>query len=311
MTLNDFKAVTIGAVIGDALGVPVEFQSRLELKFKPVTDMRGFGTYNMPIGTWSDDSSMSIATLDSLKSGVINFKEIMDNFMKWYEKGEYTPSGKMFDVGVTTSVALDRYAINREKVFCGSLDVRANGNGSLMRIYPFVLVSKLKKLSLEESINLIIDGSRLTHAHDISVLGCAIYYFVLSSLLDEKSKDAIIKGLKKAESYLQKYDLIENYKRLFDPTFKDLKEDDIKSSGFVVDTLEASIWCVLNSSNYKECVLKAVNLGLDTDTVGTVAGSIAGLLYGYDDINKEWRDKIIKIDYIESLCEEVYKNNQV
>ena len=74
----------------------------------------------------------------------------------------------------------------------------------------------------------------------------------------------------------------------------------------MVDSIEAAVWCLLNTSSYSECVLKAVNLGEDTDTVGAIAGSLAGAVYGYDNIPREWLDDLIKRDYLENLCENLY-----
>ena len=306
ISLKDFKAVVIGAAIGDALGVPVEFSSREELKNKPLTDMMGYGTYNMPPGTWSDDTSMCLATLDAFTIGDVCFEKIMDNFIKWYKLNKFTPTNYTFDIGGTTSLALEKY-IKDKYVFSGLSDEHSNGNGSLMRIYPFVLFANIKGYSFLDTTNLIIKGSKLTHAHEASIVGCLIYYFILEHLINEKSKDAIKLGLKKAKSYLKDYKELSRYYRLFSSDFINLKEEDIKSSGYIVDTLEASIWCVLNSNSYEECVLKAVNLGLDTDTTGTIAGSLAGILYGYDTINKNWKEKLIKREYIEKLCDDVYK----
>lgn len=306
ISLKDFKAVVIGAAIGDALGVPVEFCSREKLKNKPVTDMTGFGTYNMPLGSWSDDTSMCLATLDAFTTGEVYFEKIMDNFIKWYKLNKFTPANYTFDVGGTTLVALEKY-IKEKNVFSGLNDEHSNGNGSLMRIYPFVLFANIKGYSFFDAIDLIIKGSKLTHAHEASIVGCLIYYFILDHLINEKSKDAIKLGLKKAKSYLKQYKELYRYNRLFSSDFINLKEEEIKSSGYIVDTLEASIWCVLNSNNYEECVLKAVNLGLDTDTTGSIAGSLAGILYGYDTINNKWKEKLIKRDYIEKLCDDVYK----
>lgn len=305
LSLKDFKAVVIGAAIGDALGVPVEFSSREELKNKPVTDMTGFGTYNVPLGAWSDDTSMCLATLDAFTTGEVCFRKIMDNFVKWYKLNEFTPTNYTFDIGGTTSLALERY-MKDKNMFSGLDDEHSNGNGSLMRIYPFVLFANIKGYSFVETIDFIIKGSKLTHAHEASIVGCLIYYLVLDHLINEKSKDAIKLGLKKAESYLKEYKELSRYNRLFSSNFSNLKEEEIKSSGYIVDTLEASIWCVLNSNSYVECVLKAVNLGDDTDTIGFIAGSLAGILYGYDNINNNWKEKLIKRDYIENLCEKIY-----
>ena len=138
--LEKIKSVMIGHAVGDALGVPVEFVSREEIAENPVTCMEGFGTYPYPAGTWSDDTSMSIASLDCLTDEEINWDKIMQSFCKWLINGEYTPSGESFDIGNTCLNAIINYLKNDKKATeCGLYDERSNGNGSLMRIHPFAL----------------------------------------------------------------------------------------------------------------------------------------------------------------------------
>ena len=298
------KAVMLGHAVGDALGVPVEFCERDGLAANPVTDMVGYGTYPYPEGCWSDDTSMSLAALDSLASGKLDFDDIMVKFGEWYYDDEYTPTGEMFDVGNTCSYAIDNYfAYHKPVEECGLTGERSNGNGSLMRIHPFVLYAYAKQMSIDEWLGVIVKASALTHAHDRSKIGCLIYAFVLMSLLKDKGKDGIEDGLKKVKRYLNACAEFTPYERIFKNDFATLPRDEIKSSGYVVDTLEAAIWCLLTSENYRDCVLEAVNLGDDTDTVAAVAGGLAGALYGYDAIPKEWLDTLKRRDYIEEMCE--------
>lgn len=308
--LKKIKSVMLGHAVGDALGVPVEFCTREELDAKPVTDMVGFGSYPVPEGCWSDDTSMALAALDSLKSGNVNWTEIMDNFVAWLDNDAYTPTGKVFDVGKTCLLAMRNYCRKDAPPpdACGLKDEYSNGNGSLMRIHPFVLFATLTLLNGTNDghwlwMGCIKQGSELTHAHDRSVMGCYIYGYCLSFLLKEPTKESLKAGMKFAEGDLDYYPEFEHYKRIFDPDFEKLPREKIKSTGYVVDTLEAALWCVLTTNDYKSCVLKAVNLGEDTDTVAAVAGGLAGALYGYDTIPTEWMDKLKKREYIENMCE--------
>ena len=304
LSVDKIKAVMIGHAVGDALGVPVEFCERDELAAKPVTDMVGYGTYPYPEGCWSDDTSMSLAALDSLASGKLDFDDIMVKFGEWYYDDEYTPTGEMFDVGNTCSYAIDNYFAHHKPVEeCGLTGERSNGNGSLMRIHPFVLYAYAKQMSIDEWLGVIVKASALTHAHDRSKIGCLIYTFVLMSLLKDKGKGGIEDGLKKAKRYLNACAEFTPYERIFKNDFVTLPRDEIKSSGYVVDTLEAALWCLLTTANYHDCVLEAVNLGDDTDTVASIAGGLAGALYGYDAIPKEWLDTLKHRDYIEEMCE--------
>lgn len=316
--LDKIKAVMIGHAVGDALGVPVEFASREEVDANPVEDMEGFGTYPYPAGTWSDDTSMSVAALDSLVKGVIDWDEIMSNFGKWLQDGDYTPSGEAFDAGRTCVRAIINYfAHNMSALESGEAAEYSNGNGSLMRIHPFALFLYTKgNLDLQT----IHNASALTHAHERSQIACGIYSFVLWELLKSPSKSSIRRGLNKARIFYRDYAENSHYDNLYrrigliglqfedDPdTFHRFAREDIKSSGYVVDTIEAAVWCLMNTRTYKECVLTAVNLGDDTDTIAAIAGGLAGALYGYEAIPQEWRDTLIKRDYIEEMCERAYE----
>ena len=305
--LDVIKSVVIGHAVADAVGVPVEFKSRERLDSAPVTDMREFGTHNMPKGTWSDDTSMLLATLDSLACGSVDYEDIMEKFAAWCTKDAYTVD-YMFDIGRTCLVAITRSFSSHKTpaLECGLDDEASNGNGSLMRIAPFILYSHIYNLPVDERIKLVENGSALTHAHERSKVGCLIFSFVLDELINEQSKASIERGLKLAKQHLQKYPELASYERIFDSEFSSIPRNDIKSSGYVVDTLEAALWCVLTTNDYKSCVLKAVNLGDDTDTVAAVAGSLAGLLYGYDNIPKEWRRDLKKREYIEDMCMGAY-----
>ena len=301
---NKLKAVMIGHAAGDALGVPVEFCTREELAKHPVTSMRGFGSYPVPAGAWSDDTSMSLAALDVLASKGADYEAIMRNFVLWYEVGDFTPTGEMFDIGRTCCTAIRRYLSGEKTALeCGSDDENSNGNGSLMRIHPFVLYAFAVNLPFENWMDMIRKGSALTHAHERSLIGCLIYAFVLLHLLKEPSLYSVQNALLRAECHLRDSTELHHYDRIFRHDFPALPCDEIKSSGYVVDTLEAALWCLLTTKGYRDCVLKAVNLGEDTDSIAAVAGGLAGALYGYDSIPKEWLDTLIRHDYIEKLCE--------
>lgn len=303
--MNFTKNGLFGFVIGDALGVPVEFMSRENLDRNKVTDMIGFGSHSQPEGTWSDDTSMTIATMDSIsKNNCIDYDDIMKNFASWYQKAEYTATDKLFDIGISTRNAINKYVYGIPATSCGGIEIYTNGNGSLMRMLPFALYLFKSNLSREEEVRIIKNASSLTHAHEISVLGCLIYVDYLKLLMQGYDKEKAYDELKniKYDDYFE-FMTIAKYSRILNDDLKNFHRDDIKSTGYVIDTLEASIWCTLKSNNYEEAILKAVNLGDDTDTVGAITGSINGILYGYESIPKKWIDILKKKDYIESLCE--------
>jgi ADP-ribosyl-[dinitrogen reductase] hydrolase len=306
---NNILNAVMGSCVADAIGVPVEFINRETLRQNPVTDMRCYGTHNQPAGTWSDDTSMTLCLIDSLSKG-LDYKDIMTNFIKWVNGGEYTAHGDVFDIGNATRKALMKFERGAPPLNCGGLDDNDNGNGSLMRILPilFYIESIYGKefTENEEAMNIIHKVSSLTHAHKRSLIACGIYISVANKLTGDMSlSTAVEDGIYKAIEYYNKHDEyadeLNYYKRLSNKMFSEISVKDIKSSGYVVDTLEAAIWCLLKTKNYKECVLLAVNLGEDTDTVASVAGGLAGIYYGYESIPEDWLSVIAKRDYIESL----------
>ena len=255
----------LGLAIGDALGVPYEFKKRGSFL---CTEMVGYGTHNQPEGTWSDDTSMVLATLDSLKSndGKIVPKDMFERFNYWLLYGDYTAHGEVFDAGIATCKALQT-----GKSQTGEYD---NGNGSLMRILPLAFVP-----CTDDEIRAV---SAITHGHRISMDACVIYVHIAKRLLAGESICKIIPTLQ--------------YDKPFDRLHRidQLSTSEIKSSGYVVDTLEAALWAVSHKSNnadkeksFRNDLLDAVNLGQDTDTVGAVAGGLAGIIYGLDEVS-DW-----------------------
>ena len=303
-----------GAIVADALGVPVEFKSREELRNNPVTDMKGYGTYNLPKGSWSDDSSMTLCLAESIgRLNKIDYNDIMKNFRDWLFYSKFTPDGKMFDRGETCGMAICKSLDVNDPLVCGGNDYFSNGNGSLMRISPIPLYLFIRygmeALNNEEAIEIIHNVSRLTHGHIISLLGCDIYCAIMIEILKETSKQEILQNaMSKIKELVNKHpdynEALSKYERISHQNFMELSEEEIQSSGYIVDTLEAAIWCFLNTDNYHDCVLKAVNLGRDTDTVACVAGSIAGLYYG--DIPANWIKAIRNKKLVDKIIESFF-----
>ena len=302
--MSIIKDSIYGFVIGDALGVPVEFRSRNELDRNPVIQMLGYGTYSVPSGCWSDDTSMTLATIDSIiEKDDIDYEDIMYKFCEWYTNSKYTANGIFFDIGNSTLNALQNYIKGIPPLFCGGIDERSNGNGSLMRMLPIVLYANFENLSETQSVKLINNISSLTHRHEVSKLGCKIYFDFVSEIIKGATKYEALKKLMLID-YSKYYSnsVINKYSRLLSNEFLNLSRDQINSSGYIVDTLEATLWCVINSNDYKSSVLNAVNLGNDTDTIAAITGSISGIIYGLDAIPKNWIEQIINRDYIERLA---------
>ena len=300
----------LGLCVADSVGVPYEFQSREALRYSPATDMRGYGTYNQPAGTWSDDTSMTLCLLDSLLNG-LDYSDIMRRFRSWLEEAEYTPHSEVFDVGRTSREAIFRFAKGVPPLQCGGSSERDNGNGALMRVLPliFYIHSRFGDdfFRHEEAVNIIHNVAALTHAHKRSQIACGVYLSVAEMLMGGmKLSSAVELGVYSAWKYYSKNaeyaEELKHYERIRSPKFAEIPEEQIRSSGYAVDTLEAALWCLLNTDGYKACVLKAVNLGEDTDTVAAVAGGLAGMYYGYGAIPVSWRENIARADYIMDLC---------
>ena len=306
---NLVKGVLFGCAIGDALGVPVEFKNRQYLKQNPITNFVGFGTHNQPPGTFSDDSSLTFCLAEALASD-FDLQLIANNFIKWANNAYWTATGVVFDKGVSTTNAIRNLSKGVAPELAGGKSEDDNGNGSLMRISP--LIFYIQKMSIADRFEITKKVSSITHGHIRSIISCFYYLEFMSGIIHGENLFDIYNNLKKVlPDFLKNLSIdqieISFFDRLLEENIYDLPEDQIKSGGYVVETLEASIWCLLTTNNYKDAVLKAVNLGRDTDTTGCVTGGIAGLYYGYNNIPEEWVNKIIRKEDILNLAERLYE----
>ena len=300
----------MGFVVGDAMGVPLEFKSREELLKKPVTKMLGYGTHNVPEGTWSDDTSMMIATIDSINGKCdIDLDDIALKFVQWYRHADYTPEKEVFDIGNTCREAIEKYDKQRERpIECGGTDINSNGNGSLMRILPIAYYAVEKRLKEFEVLDLVSKVSSITHAHEISIMGCYIYTRFVMFLLNGKDKLSAYNMVRCVDYSMFGEDTQKEYERLIKDDISHFELNDIKSSGYVVDSLEACIWLLLKSENYTEAIIGAINLGGDTDTIAALTGGLAGITFGYETIPEAWIEKIARKDYLMDIFEEFSEN---
>lgn len=258
--MRTLRDAVYGVAVGDAVGLPVQFERRDTYH---ISDMIGHGTFDMPAGSWSDDTSLTIATCDSIRrQGKVDIEDIRRRFEMWYNIGMYTPFGRAYDIGGTCAIAISRGH--------GMDDEYSNGNGSLMRIIPLAFVPDITDQEIRKV-------SAITHAHQRAMNGCVYYIHIAKGLLEGRDLKELILEYVPEDSIYSMAREIENKSR-----------DEISSSGYVVDTFVAAMWCLLNTDNYKDCILLASNLGSDTDTVAAVAGGLAGIMYGYESIPKEW-----------------------
>ena len=313
-TANIWLNGIMGVVVGDALGCPVQFESREEVSWHPVKGMRGYGTFNLPEGSWTDDSSLTLALLESIRRvNHLDPDDIMNNFMKWLYDGAFTPYGYSYDIGNGTMQAIDRYRNDRNWQTCGGDEERNNGNGSLMRIMPAcIYCSEMLRrgvFSERDAVGAIHAVSGLTHAHIRSKIACTLYFYMADQILNgsgslqNRLQAGLARGFAFYESFLTNTENLHCYDRLRDlNAFSSLPANQIRSSGYVVDALEAAIWSLVTTNSFEQALLKAVNLGEDTDTVGAIAGGLGGLYYGYDQIPKDWLTAIKRLDWIREMC---------
>lgn len=260
-----------GLAVGDALGVPYEFQARDTFR---AAEPIGGGFHGQLAGTFSDDTSMTLATCESLraKQGAIDADDMRSRFLAWLERGVYAIDGTIFDVGITT-----RRALEAGHGLDGEHDC---GNGSLMRMLPLAFT--------EANGSEIAQVSAITHAHPVACRACVTYVHVARDLAAGATVPEAIARIADTEA---------PFGRL--PEIASLECEQIRSSGYAVDTLEAALWCLATTESYRACVLAAVNLGDDTDTVAAVAGGLAGIVYGMEAIPHVWIDKLRGRDLIE------------
>ncbi|HEV7346867.1 ADP-ribosylglycohydrolase family protein [Telluribacter sp.] len=298
------KDALFGLAVGDALGVPVEFRSRAAIRQDPVTDMIGYGTYHLPPGTWSDDSSLAFCLAEVLTQGY-DLDAIGQNFVKWLYHNYWTPYNVVFDVGISTKDAIRNISQGIRPELAGGTSEFDNGNGSLMRILP--LIFYIKDKPIDERFQITKEVSSITHRHIRSVIGCFYYLEFARGLLNQEDKFKIYQKLQTdIPTYLNYLsvdpDEIAWYNRLLMGNIHELPDEEINGSGYVVHALEASIWCLLTTNSYREAVLQAVNLGEDTDTTAAITGGLAGILYGFESIPAYWVNQLARREDINALA---------
>jgi ADP-ribosylglycohydrolase len=313
MTL--IKDILYGKAIGDALGVPVECTKREILAKSPITGMRGHGAYNQVKGTWSDDTSMALAIADSLAEckGVYSLDDIAAKFLEWAFNNKYTAHGNVFDIGGTTIKALNNLKGGASPLQSGLMDLNSQSNGSLMR--TLALLPYLLDKPVDEVYRIVSEVSAITHNTFACKFACFFLIEYALTLLEYRNKPikyvtlpmtALVFGQDKVLTFISEHQMTDEGLNLFNIGLGDMEkltEHNISSGGYCVDTLIASIWCLIETKTYKDAVLKAVNLGGDTDTTAAVTGALAGIVYGFDSIPKEWVEDLANKPLIDSIVE--------
>lgn len=290
----------LGFAIGDAMGVFCKYKKREELTPKPVIKMEGYGAFSVPAGSWSDGTSLVLATISSIvNSHGINYEDMMKRFCSWMNNGEYTSTGVAFDIEDITKKSLLNYFTHKAGVMdCGESFIDSNSSGSLERMLPVALYTFYDDMKDEELLQLIRELSSLTHGHEYSIMGCFIYVKYVHFLLSGYDKFRAYEKVKGLNYYKFSENARRAYKRFLTTDIYKLDLDYIKSSSYIVDTLEAVIWTFLNTNSFMEGIIGAINLGDNTDAIGALTGSLSGLIYG---INTDLLNSIQNKDYLISL----------
>ncbi len=297
------RGAVLGHAVGDALGVPVEGLSRDRLRRDPVRDLQGGGSHGLPPGFWSDDTTLMLALLDTMTPEP-DLDRTARNFIAWLEEGRFTPGGFAFGIGRTTYQAIGRLAAGVAPEAAGGWDEWSNGNGSLMRILPLAFRQHQDEPAL---LDLTHRASRLTHAHPRSQMACGLFVLLARRILD--GLDPVTAYQAAARAGRTHYDVpafraeLAHHARFLSGDLPGLSEAEISSGVYVVETLEAAVWCLLTTGSFEEAVLRAVNLGGDTDTTGAVTGGLAGARFGRGAIPEKWLGVLAKADRITALVD--------
>ena len=291
------RGCLLGLAAGDAVGTTVEFKS--PGTFPPVTDMTGGGPFGLEPGQWTDDTSMALCLAASLvECGEFDARDQMDRYLDWMQNGYMSSTGTCFDTGTTTAGALRHYADTGDP-FSGPADPMTAGNGSIMRLAPVPICFFP---GLEETIRRSEESSRTTHGAPQCLAACRLFGEVLHRALSGMTIDEILFMPFSGEFRNDRLASIASGE------YRDKPVQLIRGTGFVIDSLEAALWCFFNTASFEGAILAAANLGDDTDTTAAVCGQVAGAHYGMRGIPQGWLDKLAMRGEIVSLADRLMKN---
>ncbi len=291
MERERFRGSLLGLAIGDAVGTTAECARRGT--FAPLTDLVGGGPFGLTPGQWTDDTSMALCLATSLaECGGFDARDQMQRYLRWWRTGYLSCTGECFGIGATTRRALARFAAEGEP-FAGSESPDTAGNGSIMRLAPIALFFFPDASAAE---HYAAESSRTTHGAQEAQGACRLLAGLLCRALAGESKDAVLRGAAASFRGAAKIEAIARAEFLAKP------ESAIRGTGYVVESLEAALWCFAQSASFADAVLRAANLGDDADTTAAVCGQIAGAYYGVAGIPAAWLAKLAMRDEIAALA---------
>ena len=287
----------LGLAVGDAVGTTLEFQPRDSCP--PLTDMIGGGPFRLKPGEWTDDTAMALALADSLHADDrLDQADLMARFVDWHENGVYSCTGHCFDIGNTTRNALDLW--QRTGIAqAGLTGPETAGNGSLMRLAPVAVRFWNDRPRLHD---VAARQGRTTHQAPAAIDACVAYADVLADAISGQPRDAVLRNRNDAGWS----DLIGT---VMAGSWRGKSRDLIEASGYVVHSLEASLWSVDRSGNFRDAVLLAANLGQDADTTAAITGQLAGALAGASAIPPAWLDKLAWRTRIAGMADALFRQS--
>ena len=289
---NSFRGAIMGLACADALGSAVEFMARGT--FPLLTEFKDGGPFNLPKGTWTDDTSMALCLADSLiECKGFEARDNLERYCRWFRNGYLSATGKCFDIGTGTRRALNRFERTGETE-CD--DPSSGGNGSIMRLAPVPLAYWSNP---EKAIHFAALSSKTTHGATEATDACRLLAALIVGALQGREKAELLSaGFCPVPGLWERESLHSKIAAIASGSYKIKTRDEIKSSGYCVDTLEAALWAFFTTDTFEAGAIAAVNLGEDTDSIGAVYGQIAGAFYGYDAIPVRWRENLVKKELV-------------
>ncbi|OAT76892.1 ADP-ribosylglycohydrolase [Mangrovibacter phragmitis] len=293
LLLDKARGALVGLAVADAVGTTLEFLPRDQ---KNISDMVGGGPFGLNPGEWTDDTSMALCLAETcLHYGKVDLTDFRNRMVNWYHYGVNSVNGICFDIGNATRYALDSYLQHGPEWF-GNTDANTAGNAAIIRQAPVAVANRHSLLNTLVWSEL---QGKATHCATESVDCSRLFGVILHHLLNGKSK---------AEALSTKVCPLNARSALINAgSYRHKTRDEIRSSGYVIDTLEAALWAVWHTDNFRDAVLLAANLADDADSVAATAGQLAGALYGWQGIPAEWRTKLAQHEHIVSLADRLFQ----
>ena len=300
---DHLRGCLVGLALGDAIGTTLEFKPRD--MYEPIDDLVGGGPFELEAGEWTDDTSMALCLANSLiYSRGFDPRDQMGRYVRWYREGYCSSIGSCFDIGMTVGSALNAFEETQEP-FSGPTDPLTAGNGSIMRLAP---VPMFYNSNYQQAVFYSGESSRTTHGAPESVAACHLLGSLLWHALNGADKSDLLTS--NVESLLAiSISLPKKINAIANGCFRTKHRDDIRGNGYVVDSLEAALWCFYQTETYRDAVLLAANLGDDADTTAAICGQLAGARYGLDAIPSMWRLRLCQYEMILQTADSLERSN--